>query len=996
MARGLSSMASRVMALLATLVAAAAAAVAAEPGPLAGATLEWRAFRTFTSADGLPENGALRLLQGRSGAIYAGTRHGLARYDGRDWSALPLPGLEPGYAVGALLEASDGALWIGTDQAGFWRGQDGAFQRLALPVEAAATAMLEWPAGTLWLGSMRGLWRCAGTVCTEVTALSGTGIRSLLPVRGATPPALWVGSHGEGLRRLEDLDREQPRLATWRLGRAQGLPNEVVMSLAEFAGALWIGAGRGLARWDGSRVTAYGPREGFPEAMVFDLLAAPDGSLLYAALRPGGLVEIDPDGHWRRIDARLGLPGNAAQALLLDRQRMRLWVATADAGVARHERDRWMLFDESIGLPGRAIQGVGWLAGDAVLWVGTALGAVRWQDGRFLPLLPAGQPALQVNAVIDAPDGTRWVAHSRGLQRWQGERLLEAFHADDSALPGVAVHALALRHLQDGDFELYAGTAHGLTRWRPQEGLVALGEVAGIGADADALRLLVLVAARPGGSERLLALRGGRLTLLDEAGWRQEGTCLTAPAVDVELEPDASRTRFWVLSRSALTELDAEGRCRAWPAVTGLGALSHLRRAGPWLYVFGARGALRLDPRGDPAQAGRRYDAADGLAPADVRASAVDPRGRLFLATPGGLAALDPGGHESFPPAELRLVSASYGERLLPLQDGAILRPRDSSVAFRYALLAFEREHAHRYRFRLDGLDSGPGPWSASGDVAYARLPPGRYRLRVEAVDADGMAALPADFRFEVAPFWWQRPWSLMALAALLVGLGASIGRWRSLALQRRARALEGLVAARTRELREANAQLERASITDPLTGLYNRRFFAHVAEAEAARARRGAATQALLVILLDIDHFKAINDRHGHEAGDAVLVEVGARLRRAARAGDMLLRWGGEEFLLLLRDVAREGAAEQLRRMLEAVSAAPIRVGPSALEVTLSGGAVLYPSRPEPESGEGLGDCLIRADALLYQAKREGRDRGFIALRGDAPPARVRPAGRG
>jgi diguanylate cyclase (GGDEF)-like protein len=195
---------------------------------------------------------------------------------------------------------------------------------------------------------------------------------------------------------------------------------------------------------------------------------------------------------------------------------------------------------------------------------------------------------------------------------------------------------------------------------------------------------------------------------------------------------------------------------------------------------------------------------------------------------------------------------------------------------------------------------------------------------------------------------------------------------------------LEAEVATRTAELAEANARLEQAAVTDPLTGLRNRRWFALAAPAEAERARRAGPARCLLIALLDIDHFKRINDSHGHAAGDAVLVEVAQRLQREARGGDFVLRWGGEEFLLLLRDVERAAAAELLRRLLDALGATPVPWQGSALPVTASIGALCYP----PAGGgaaETLESALVQADAALYRAKHAGRDGALLLGAGGA-----------
>jgi diguanylate cyclase (GGDEF)-like protein len=166
----------------------------------------------------------------------------------------------------------------------------------------------------------------------------------------------------------------------------------------------------------------------------------------------------------------------------------------------------------------------------------------------------------------------------------------------------------------------------------------------------------------------------------------------------------------------------------------------------------------------------------------------------------------------------------------------------------------------------------------------------------------------------------------------------------------------------------------------DPLTGLPNRRNLSTELDREHALARRGRPGFA--VLLLDVDHFKAVNDDRGHQAGDSALMIIADRLRLRARTSDVVGRWGGEEFLIVAPDTTGEGAvalAEDLRR---AVSGAPIEIEGGPVSITASVGVAAW----ERESVEEL---LGRADQALYEAKSTGRDRVVCAPRLD-PVANV------
>ncbi|MDH3519783.1 MAG: diguanylate cyclase [Myxococcales bacterium] len=160
----------------------------------------------------------------------------------------------------------------------------------------------------------------------------------------------------------------------------------------------------------------------------------------------------------------------------------------------------------------------------------------------------------------------------------------------------------------------------------------------------------------------------------------------------------------------------------------------------------------------------------------------------------------------------------------------------------------------------------------------------------------------------------------------------------------------------------------------DSLTGLYNHRFFQDRLEEEIRRGRRYERPLALL--LLDIDHFKAFNDTHGHPAGDAMLQEVSRLLRRISRTEDIVARYGGEEFAVILPETPAEGAevfAVRVKQLLEARPCGATRL-PADSKLTVSIGVATL----KPESSKA--SLIEAADRALYQAKREGRNRVCVA----------------
>jgi len=179
-------------------------------------------------------------------------------------------------------------------------------------------------------------------------------------------------------------------------------------------------------------------------------------------------------------------------------------------------------------------------------------------------------------------------------------------------------------------------------------------------------------------------------------------------------------------------------------------------------------------------------------------------------------------------------------------------------------------------------------------------------------------------------------------------------------------------------------ARLMRSGFTDVLTGRYNRRYLQIRLGEELARARRHGTT--ITCLMLDIDHFKRVNDAWGHAAGDAVLREIAHRIDAEVRASDVAARYGGEEFVILLPDTRPESGAILADRIRRAVAVEPFDIGKGrCLDITASIGiAAVSPVREEPDL-KTLGDSLVaRADVALYRAKAAGRNAVAVNTDGD------------
>jgi diguanylate cyclase (GGDEF)-like protein len=205
-------------------------------------------------------------------------------------------------------------------------------------------------------------------------------------------------------------------------------------------------------------------------------------------------------------------------------------------------------------------------------------------------------------------------------------------------------------------------------------------------------------------------------------------------------------------------------------------------------------------------------------------------------------------------------------------------------------------------------------------------------------------------------------------------------------ALRRSRDELEIRVIDRTKDLQELNEKLmqeifERkrveeklalAATTDPLTELMNRR--AMLEQLKYHQARYNRNNLPFVILLLDLDNFKDINDTHGHDVGDYILKDVGVQLHRSTRSQDLVSRWGGEEFLILLPDTDLNGGRVAAEKVRGQIAAQVFSVGQKQLTLTISIGVSEY------SEGKTLESCIKNADTALYEAKRQGRNRVIVS----------------
>lgn len=359
------------------------------------------------------------------------------------------------------------------------------------------------------------------------------------------------------------------------------------------------------------------------------------------------------------------------------------------------------------------------------------------------------------------------------------------------------------------------------------------------------------------------------------------------------------------------------------------------------------------------------------------------PDGRLLVGMIGGLLIHDPDAPEvpgtgleammrsveyrsADPPERRRLSLDSEAPPSLSPQGGYSLR-------FEYVLPGLESRSEVEYQARMRGFEEAFSPWEPIDNFTYYDLKPGRYAFEVRARDGQGRVTMIDPFEFEIAPPWHQSGWVQVArwaafgLVLMLLVWGFMRARvWR---LEVERQRLSDMVDERTEALEAANRQLKTIAEVDDLTGAANRRRLDAVLRRDLEECRRRHRTMA--VALIDLDRFKPFNDEYGHLAGDRALRRVAETLRGVFNEADQLVaRFGGDEFVVVLPGVDRTRATELARNARSALD----RCG---LDLKFSIGIAVAGIGVEVDP-----DSLIdAADRQMYVAKKAGRDGVSVTL---------------
>ncbi|MCC6559959.1 MAG: diguanylate cyclase [Xanthomonadales bacterium] len=953
-------------------MSAPAQVIASEAGVHPARTWDIQQIRL---GDDYPDPPFFALAQSQSGLIYASDRRGVLEFDGLQWRRLPL---DINSAITVLGVTRSGTLVMG-----------GAETILAVEDPGRSNRAVD--VGKLLSDKLRGVgefWEFAedpSQWCLRSTAL-------LVCRRGqefVTYPArsgfgrLFQGRSGI----FVDVDEVGLSLVTSRgpevIPGGEGFIRAGLQSLVEFPDGTFVAVTNeqhGFWHWRSGQTPS------IREHLSRDQVAKPKGIGWNVARERialpednGGVAILDTQGHLvDRIDPiDLGV-GTGAQALMVDREGA-LWIAWRSA-ISRVEYPSRMrvfalppsLFGQSMVLS-RTKLGITAFHGNTVRALQQTAGTKRWE------FQPHGEPRPSI-LMIQSIDGYDLVGTAGGIGSLQEETL---------ALPADLVFSAA--PAMGSETGIWTGLRNGvarLTRAGPawieisRSSRVSFDVVSVMQSDPQTLWLGSLVG-------RAARVRLGMDGSLQGAEIDEFDQSAGLPKATISLEQVGQQIFFWAQGGHFYEFRDGTFHpSRIVPAEES-GPINEVKRIDEaQLLVSSPNSRLRLLRRDITGVYRHQPSIFDEIASVEkTRSMHVDPDGIVWLAQDSKVVRIDPKMEVPKPtPQQVLIRDLSVGDRsLLGGRGGPTTAQLDAGASLRveFTLPSYRAPELNRFRSRIRHAGEGSewSGWSNETRRDFTNLPAGELLFEVEAEDAAGVSGGVASVPITVIAPWYQRGWAIVAFSVaglLLIAIGV---QWRVRALRMRGVELERLVMIKT-------DALQVAANTDPLTGLWNRHRFGQWLRKEMidlnAKAVVAPAEEPvdLIVCVIDLDHFKRVNDQHGHAAGDLVLKAVADRLQGCRRPNDLIFRFGGEEFVYLGTQRHRDEGAQLAESLVREIAQVQVELeGGVLLDPTASVGWSVYPLYRERADLFSLDFVLGIADRALYIAKRDGRNRacGFL-----------------
>ncbi|WP_165371634.1 ligand-binding sensor domain-containing diguanylate cyclase [Pseudolysobacter antarcticus] len=939
----------------------------------------------WNTEDGLPQVSVLSVTQDAEGYLWVGTQAELARFDGVRFTVYgrkKTDGIDTSM-VGSSLRDSHDRLWFGTPH-GLLLYSGRHFQSINLHGSTESVSIqgiAESSEGNLLFATPQGILRYQDNALVA-DALPGVPTYSVL----RSADTLWIGLTGAVAQRDAGHLNMLPLPAEASSAR--------VTHLANSAQGLWVGTNAGLYLLRDGKLQSATNDADLDRLNIESLHTDHDGNVWVATVSM--LYRVRPNGALEKIDAEQFVPESWISSIFEDREH-NLWLGSTteslfrlhngwlkhygikdglldrftwsvardgqgrvaigtNSGVSLHDEHGLHLLIAGKTLPNPAAYELFYDSQDR-LWIGTRSGIAVYADGKLdTPPALATLAPYQINAIVQTGTEDFWIGSQGGLYRYHAGALSLIGAGPGSAVAHVrsinVVNAdellvgteAGLRHVKDAqiDTPVYAKPLEGIfvtTIASLRPGLIGIGTLnAGIGLLGDnTLLQLTTENGLPGNNAWTFRVVSDYLYVGSTDGvWR----------VPLNKLPDITRAGKPSLQPEVVVGALGRERPGQRTRCCNGGANSRSVIDGDNIWFPTMNGPIRVDT--------------SAIAASTVAPTAV-------------IEGLNYHGQWHEPGAELQL---SGGPRDLEIQFTGLYFHDPRSLHFRYKLEGYD----------ADWIDAGP-----RRSAYYTNLSPGTYRFNVIAKTGANLDSTDTTLNFSLIPRWHENAFMRALFGLLAIALVVLVWLFRTRAYRRRQQQLEVLVNLRTDQLRYTNKQLAEAnqtltveSNTDPLTGLPNRRYLLNQIQKIIDTDMHAGKRCSVALLLIDMDDFKIINDDRGHVVGDHILQQFAQLLMNLHDLSDLIARWGGDEFLLVLHDVDAEQAltiAEGIRKIITEHNFAAN--DNDLLQLKCSIGVALHPPFPDDALLSDWSVALELADMALNRIKLDGGNRSLALVAG-------------
>ncbi|HEY7884102.1 MAG TPA: two-component regulator propeller domain-containing protein [Cellvibrionaceae bacterium] len=953
--------------------------------------------------------GVIDIVQDSRGFMWLAGENGLARFDGRDLklyqadvsSAHSLAG---NFIWGLALD-NDGVLWQATEGGlSRYREHTDNFTQYAQIGgsgfgSGGLSSITVGEDNTLYAGGIRSLYivNPARTTMTrhqpDPPIAQGPNVGQVHDLAIDPDGRIWMATAGMGVA-IFDPTSETFEYLLHDANNPNSLAfNNVRAILHDSRGRTWLGTyGNGISLID--RATGEfthfahipGNSDSLAVNIVWDITQDSEGAI-WVALDQGGLARFNEETqsfhHYQNApyDSQ-SLVSNQVRVVYEDHNND-LWIGAFPAGVSFYNRSTQVFQhytsrpNDPASLSNNAILSL-LEARDGTVWVGTenGLNALDTDTGRFRRYLseadnPYGLRANPVLSLAENHDGKLWVGTwAGGLHRFNPASGRFHNYSTDSDNPASINDDFIWRLLISSDQTLWIGTENGgLNRYHPAtDSFTHYIHKAGQANTISGNYLPALIEDEK--SNLWLGTYPG-LDIFDPATetftpiTELSNTAKLDDTLNVRSLYEDSQGRIWIGTQSQGVDIyhpesDSFKHLDVQDGLPSSSISSIVEDDQNDIWLATTNGLARISP--DLTVKGT-YNREDGLVGSHYNrnASLKDRSGRLYFGSTEGITAFRPQELDNYSTqfpvviTRLRILNrevpvggkGSPLKRSIQTSSELTLDHQDTMFSFDFAALNYRQNKIMRYSYKLEGFDRDWNDIGRSNTATYTNINPGNYQFQVRASVNGEQWQEGQQLDITILPPPWRSWWAygLYAIVASLLLLFAH----KYITLQVRAEAYR------------------HKSLTDPLTQLHNRAGIAQVSEGIFANA---TTKKGMCLMLMDIDHFKRINDRRGHDAGDRILTDIARVVRDCLRTSDHFGRWGGEEFILLCathNSASSHLLAEKVRKAVESHTYETHSKRPVHVSVSI-GVADIH-------ADDSFESALKRADNALYKAKELGRN---------------------